>query len=63
MCIRDRIPNLPAKVGLEGGRGRDIANSRAPIRNPPIRNPRNPWRLAREEPGRPLPNSDPLVVF
>eukprot|EP00969_Alexandrium_andersonii_P364613 15464489-Alexandrium_andersonii.AAC.1 len=22
----------------------------APIRNPPIRNPRNPWRLAREKP-------------
>eukprot|EP00969_Alexandrium_andersonii_P231940 10242076-Alexandrium_andersonii.AAC.1 len=44
-------PNLPTKAGLEGARGREIANSQAPIRNPPIRNPRNPWLLASEKPG------------
>eukprot|EP00969_Alexandrium_andersonii_P331470 14650231-Alexandrium_andersonii.AAC.1 len=27
----------PANAGLEGVQGREIANSQAPIRNPPIR--------------------------
>eukprot|EP00969_Alexandrium_andersonii_P373856 15484956-Alexandrium_andersonii.AAC.1 len=40
-----QIPNLTTKVGLEGVRRREIADSRAPIRNPPIRNPRNPSLL------------------
>eukprot|EP00969_Alexandrium_andersonii_P373703 15484630-Alexandrium_andersonii.AAC.1 len=61
MCIRDRgafcvfvfalSPNLPTKAGLEGVRGRDIAKSQGPIRNPPIRNARNPLLLERERPG------------
>eukprot|EP00969_Alexandrium_andersonii_P045294 1988999-Alexandrium_andersonii.AAC.1 len=33
-------------------RGRDIANSQTPIRNPPIRSPRSPWLLARDRPMR-----------
>eukprot|EP00969_Alexandrium_andersonii_P184652 8157612-Alexandrium_andersonii.AAC.1 len=38
------------KAGLEGVRSREIADSRAPIRNPPIRNPRKPLLLALEKP-------------
>eukprot|EP00969_Alexandrium_andersonii_P329027 14538518-Alexandrium_andersonii.AAC.1 len=34
----------------EGVRGREIAKQRTPIRNPPIRNPSDPWLLAREKP-------------
>eukprot|EP00969_Alexandrium_andersonii_P336776 14886223-Alexandrium_andersonii.AAC.1 len=41
-----QIPNPPTKAGLDGVRGREIAHSQAPIRNPPIHNPRNPWLLA-----------------
>eukprot|EP00969_Alexandrium_andersonii_P358196 15450491-Alexandrium_andersonii.AAC.1 len=41
---------MPMSVGLEGARDREIANSQAPIRNPPVRNPRNPWLLGREKP-------------
>eukprot|EP00969_Alexandrium_andersonii_P297284 13137738-Alexandrium_andersonii.AAC.1 len=37
--------NLPTKAGLEGVRGREIANVRAVIRNPSIRNPRDPCLL------------------
>eukprot|EP00969_Alexandrium_andersonii_P041221 1807401-Alexandrium_andersonii.AAC.1 len=40
-----QIPNLPTKVGPEGVQGRELANSQAPIRNPPIRNPHNPLPL------------------
>eukprot|EP00969_Alexandrium_andersonii_P176143 7788374-Alexandrium_andersonii.AAC.1 len=47
-----QIPNLRTNAGLEGVRGCEIAESQAPIRNPPIRNPCNPWRLAREKPVR-----------
>eukprot|EP00969_Alexandrium_andersonii_P063040 2776516-Alexandrium_andersonii.AAC.1 len=32
-----QVPNLLTKAGLEGARGREIANSRIPIRKPPIR--------------------------
>eukprot|EP00969_Alexandrium_andersonii_P177816 7862221-Alexandrium_andersonii.AAC.1 len=46
----ERIPNPPTKAGLEGIRRRDIAKSRASVRNPPIRKPRNPLLLAREKP-------------
>eukprot|EP00969_Alexandrium_andersonii_P044751 1963986-Alexandrium_andersonii.AAC.1 len=35
---------------IEGVRGHELADSRTPIRNAPIRNPRDPWRLARERP-------------
>eukprot|EP00969_Alexandrium_andersonii_P171395 7576757-Alexandrium_andersonii.AAC.1 len=45
-----QIPNPLSKAGLEGVRGRKIATSQAPVRNPPIRNPRNPWLLEREMP-------------
>eukprot|EP00969_Alexandrium_andersonii_P040376 1770142-Alexandrium_andersonii.AAC.1 len=45
------IPNLPKNLWIEGVRGREIANSRTPIRNPPIPNPRNPLLLERERPG------------
>eukprot|EP00969_Alexandrium_andersonii_P339183 14992633-Alexandrium_andersonii.AAC.1 len=38
------ISNLPAKACLDRVPSRIIATSRAPIRNPPIRNPRNPLR-------------------
>eukprot|EP00969_Alexandrium_andersonii_P011506 500939-Alexandrium_andersonii.AAC.1 len=38
-----QTPNPPTKADLEGVRSREIATSRASIRNPPIRNPRNPW--------------------
>eukprot|EP00969_Alexandrium_andersonii_P008362 364162-Alexandrium_andersonii.AAC.1 len=38
------------KEGLEGVRGFEIANSQAPLRNPPIRNPRNPLLLNCESP-------------
>eukprot|EP00969_Alexandrium_andersonii_P125567 5551239-Alexandrium_andersonii.AAC.1 len=34
------IPNLPTKASLDGVRGREVAKSRTPIRNPPLRNPR-----------------------
>eukprot|EP00969_Alexandrium_andersonii_P145429 6431833-Alexandrium_andersonii.AAC.1 len=37
-----QIPNLPTKAVPEGVRRREIANSRTPIHNPPIRNPRDP---------------------
>eukprot|EP00969_Alexandrium_andersonii_P158765 7014058-Alexandrium_andersonii.AAC.1 len=40
-----QTPNPPTKAGLEGVRSREIANSRAPIRNPPIRNLRKPLLL------------------
>eukprot|EP00969_Alexandrium_andersonii_P361059 15456747-Alexandrium_andersonii.AAC.1 len=29
---------------------RKSAKSKAPFRNPPLRNPRNPWLLARQKP-------------
>eukprot|EP00969_Alexandrium_andersonii_P194520 8591789-Alexandrium_andersonii.AAC.1 len=62
MCIRDssrgvrsaqflvHIPNLPTNAGLEGVRGREIANSQAPIRNPPIRDPCTLLLVEREGP-------------
>eukprot|EP00969_Alexandrium_andersonii_P264430 11686692-Alexandrium_andersonii.AAC.1 len=42
-----QIPNLPTKAGLEGVGGRESAKLRTPIRNPPIRNLRNPLLLER----------------
>eukprot|EP00969_Alexandrium_andersonii_P189878 8389276-Alexandrium_andersonii.AAC.1 len=35
------VPYLPTNPGIEGVRSREITHSRTPIRNPPIRNPRN----------------------
>eukprot|EP00969_Alexandrium_andersonii_P266081 11760455-Alexandrium_andersonii.AAC.1 len=49
------IPNLYTKTCLERVRGRELAHSQAPIRNPPIRNPRNPLLLEHERPGNPSP--------
>eukprot|EP00969_Alexandrium_andersonii_P142761 6311204-Alexandrium_andersonii.AAC.1 len=38
--------------GAQGGpKPTKVVKSQAPIRSPPIRNPRNPWALARESPG------------
>eukprot|EP00969_Alexandrium_andersonii_P028579 1248080-Alexandrium_andersonii.AAC.1 len=45
-------PNLSTNVRTGGVRIREIAKARTPIRNPPIRNPRNSWLLACEEPAR-----------
>eukprot|EP00969_Alexandrium_andersonii_P080230 3535750-Alexandrium_andersonii.AAC.1 len=42
-------PNLQTNMWIEGIRGRETACSHAPIRNPPIRNPHNPWPFAREK--------------
>eukprot|EP00969_Alexandrium_andersonii_P210703 9306766-Alexandrium_andersonii.AAC.1 len=45
-----QILNLPTNAGLEGVRGRESANSQAPIRNAPTRNPRKPLLLERGRP-------------
>eukprot|EP00969_Alexandrium_andersonii_P191080 8440633-Alexandrium_andersonii.AAC.1 len=45
-----QFPNSRTQAGVEGVRGRESAPSRPPIRNPPVRNPCNPWLLARESP-------------
>eukprot|EP00969_Alexandrium_andersonii_P282635 12494857-Alexandrium_andersonii.AAC.1 len=45
-----QIPNPRTNTALEGVRSHELRNSRTPIRNPPIRNPRNPWLLARGKP-------------
>eukprot|EP00969_Alexandrium_andersonii_P291223 12873825-Alexandrium_andersonii.AAC.1 len=37
-------------TGLEGVCSCASATSKAPMRNPPIRNLRNPWVLARQKP-------------
>eukprot|EP00969_Alexandrium_andersonii_P238365 10520919-Alexandrium_andersonii.AAC.1 len=43
-------PPVARELGSRGVRGRETSPKRAPIRSPPIRNPRNPWQLAREKP-------------
>eukprot|EP00969_Alexandrium_andersonii_P296431 13099641-Alexandrium_andersonii.AAC.1 len=43
-----QIPNPPTSARIEGVRSRVIVNLKAPICDPPIRKPSDPWLVACE---------------
>eukprot|EP00969_Alexandrium_andersonii_P205936 9099527-Alexandrium_andersonii.AAC.1 len=50
-CFSRRFRISQRKLQSMGGvRSRECAESETQLRNPPIRNPLNPWILARESP-------------
>eukprot|EP00969_Alexandrium_andersonii_P111895 4941964-Alexandrium_andersonii.AAC.1 len=46
------IPNLPTSTTIQRSQRCESKNGPTTIRNPPLRDPRNPWVLAREGPVR-----------